>query len=123
MVGRMRSLLKRAPSRPLDVPAMCKVDSRPEAVDDLQEIVVRICGEGSRAKSDAIGGVIDDADHALERRSAGNNPRQPEYRPRRIVGMESHHRTGDRGDRDHALEKVCEALAQPLAAESPVRVQ
>src|SRR6266550_4307381 len=92
----------------LDVTAMREVNAapRPEGTDDGGKIVLGVCGERSSAKGDAVGGIVYDIGHTLERRAAGDDSRQPKDRPGRIIRMERHAHTRRRRDRDDALQEV-----------------
>src|SRR3981081_1443434 len=93
---------------------MREVDAalRSEATNDGPEIVVRIGGERSPAKSDAVRGIVDDAGDTIERRAIGDDARQSKYRPGWIIRMKSHAHPGVRGNWNHAFQKVREVVPE-----------
>src|ERR1700693_5952854 len=99
-------------ARTLDVAAVREVDPplRPEAPNDDRKIVLRVGGERSAAKSDAVRGVVDDPGDALERRAAGDDAWQSEDRPGWIIGMQRHPHSGRCSDGNDALQEVCKVV-------------
>src|SRR6266446_9120249 len=113
------------PARTLDVATVREVDPplRPEAPNDDWKIVLRVGGERSAAKGDAVREIVDDPGDALERRSAGDNAWQSKYRPRWIIRMQRHSHSGRCGDRNDALQEVRKVVPEFVLIHRAIRVE
>src|SRR2546423_10034078 len=96
----------------LDVATVGKVDAPSNALNDVNQVIRRIDRQRTGAERDAVGTVVDDVDHPLERSPAGDNPWQTEYRPRRIVRVKCHRNTRASRNGNDTLQKVGKVLPQ-----------
>src|SRR6267378_2078455 len=121
----MRGLLERARAGTLDVAAVREVDAAlcPHAANDGHKIVVRVGGERSAAKGDAISGIVDDGRDTLERRAIADDARQSKDRPRWIIRMQRHAHAGPGGNWNYAFEKVRKVVPEFVLVHGSICVE
>src|SRR5689334_8541302 len=119
----MRGLLKRMLASPLDVAAVREVDAWSDTFNDVDKIILGIDRERTGAEGNAVGTVVDEVDHLLQGRAVGNDSRQTENRPWRIIRVKCHRyvRAGCNGN--DSLQKVRKVLPQPALVDQTVCVE
>ena len=79
--------------------------------------LVRVGPEGAGAERGPVRGRVDQAAHALERGGGRDHAREPEQRPRRVVGVDRELDADGLRDRHGPLQKPPQVVPHPLGVD------
>ena len=106
----MRDLAGRARTSALHLPAVQEVNGlhRGQVAHQRRHIVLRTHARRARAEPEAVGRMIDQRPHLAQDSAIGDDARQPEDRPGRVVRVNGQLHICCGGHGHHALEQVGE---------------
>ena len=123
--GQVRGFAEVMVAQELDVANVHRADAvhLAEVADDGRNVVVRRAAQRAGAEADGVRGAVMELDNLVEILLAMRNARQPENRPRRVIGMARHADANFLADRNHSVEEVLVVRAQVIGRELFVLAQ
>ena len=110
--GEMLGLVKSPRRFDRHVPQMHEGDARAEGGDHPDEVVVGARAVGADAEGQPVRRAVIGVEERARVVGGRDDPRQPEERDRRVVGMDAEADAHLLGDRHHLVQELAEALAE-----------